>query len=327
MKLTVNQLKEMAADSGFDLCGVTGPEIIPEARRHFYDWLEQNFHGEMAWLERHSQRRVDPSLLLDGAKSVIMLGLNYYQPNSANPSSKGEVFGRVSRYARGKDYHKLTRRLTEELIYRIKKHLGPTSTHQFKWWVDYGPFLERAYAERAGLGYIGKNTMLINRQFGSWIFLAEILTTLELEHDDPKAVNHGRCASCRLCIDACPTGAILPDKTVDSRRCISYLTIERPNDIPDQHAERMGDKIFGCDVCQDVCPHNGRAEITGHKEFGSKYGVGEFLSTRQVLRLADREGFLKLTAGTPLTRPRLEGLKRNALIVTENFKRKLFHQE
>ncbi|MCK4572716.1 MAG: tRNA epoxyqueuosine(34) reductase QueG [candidate division Zixibacteria bacterium] len=319
MKLTTDRIKKLATASGFDLCGVTSVEIIPEARRHFYDWLEQNYHGQMAWLERHSERRVNPSLLLDNARSVIMLGLNYYRPDTENPSTDGKIFGRVSRYARGKDYHKLIRRLTEELIYRIKKELGPTASDEFKWWVDYGPFLERAYAEKAGLGYIGKNSMLINRQFGSWIFLAEIVTTLALEPDDPKAVNHGRCASCRQCIDACPTGAILPDRTIDSRRCISYLTIERPTEIPDEFARKMGDLIFGCDICQEVCPHNGRAVVTSQKEFGPKYGVGEFLDTEQVIGMANRDEFLKLTAGTPLTRPQPEGLKRNARIVIENF--------
>lgn len=306
-------VKKMAFESGFDLCGITGPEIIPEARKRFRKWLQHNYHGEMAWLAENIDRRTDPSQLLDSARSVIMLGLNYFQPDDEKTP---EGHGRVSKYARGRDYHKVIARMTRELLKRINRAAGEGL--EYKWFVDFGPMLERAYAERAGLGFIGKNSMLINKQFGSWFFLSEIITNLELEPDDRQAVDHGSCGDCRLCIEACPTGAIVADGIVKASKCISYLTIERPSRIKKGFARQMEEKIFGCDICQEVCPLNKGAVVTKHKELLPKKGVGQFVDARKILSFTSREEFLKLTAGTPLTRPRLEGLKRNAKIVLDN---------
>lgn len=318
------RIKELAYAVGFDLCGICSPEVIPETRERYYRWLELKYHAEMGYLAKDPKRRSDPSLLLEGARSVIMLGLNYYQPNSAE-TPMGH--GRVARYARGKDYHKVVAKKTKEMIRLIGEENENKSRNEenipqqavghreFRWFVDYGPMLERAYAEKAGLGYIGRNGLLISRQFGSWIFLSEIITSLDLTVNDPKAIKHGTCGTCRKCIDACPTGAIVEDRVVDSSKCISYLTIERPSQVPDELAAKIGDRIFGCDVCQEVCPHNyQRQKMTKHEQFLSG-GVGEFVDTRKVLAMQTREDFLALTAGTPLTRTRLEGLKRNAEIV------------
>ncbi len=320
--ITSDEIKQLAQDSGFDLCAITSPEKMPHATERYRQWLEQGYHGDMAWMAKSPERRCDPSQLMDNVRSVIMLGLNYYQEN-CEQTPRGRA--RVSRYARGRDYHKVIARKIKTLIARIDARIDRDAVVQqenarrFKWWVDYGPFLERAYAEKAGMGFIGKNSMLINREFGSWFFLAEIVTSLELQPDSAPENFHGRCGKCTLCIDACPTDAIVGDGVIDSRRCISYLTIERRGEIPSDRAASMGDLLFGCDICQEVCPFNQKRTVpTSHEELLPSHGVGEFVDCEQIVALEDDEQFLKLTAGTPLTRPKLDGLKRNARVVVEN---------
>lgn len=308
-------VKKLAFICGFDMGGVTTAEILEDDKERLRLWLDKGHHGGMKWLEDSFERRTDPAKVLKDVKSIIMLGLNYYQPNS---NDVPEGMGLVSRYSRGKDYHKVIARKTKHLISKLKENMGSNTSHEFYWYVDYGPMLERAYAAKAGLGFIGKNSMLINRTFGSWFFLSEILTTVELEPDEPYSGNHGRCGKCTLCVDACPTNAIIPGRTIDSNKCISYLTIEHSGEIDKDLSKRMGNMIFGCDICQEICPHNSRAVITRHKEFLPDKGVGEFIDIDDILDMKSNEEFLKLTAGTPLTRPKLFGLQRNAGIVSQN---------
>ncbi len=311
-------IKRLSREVGFDICGIVAPQLLPDDGERLRLWLEKGYHGEMEYLGRDLERRSDPKLLMPEVRSIIVLGLNYFQENTEDPPPEGH--GRVSRYARGRDYHKIIEKLSKQLIGRIAE-VGQQNEESFRWFVDYGPILERAYAERAGLGFIGKNSMLINRKYGSWLFLAEILTSLELEPDDPDSIDHGSCAECSLCIDSCPTGAIVAEKTIDSSKCLSYLAIERPGEIKDESARQMGRNVFGCDICQEVCPLNRQAIVTGHKDLLPESGVGEFVNARAIVEMRTREQFLELTAGTPLTRPKLEGLRRNAEIALENEQR------
>lgn len=315
--MTSGDIKSMAFAVGFDLCGIASPDVIPRAKRAYLRWLERGFNADMDWLAKDPERRTEPQRVMPSIRSIIMLGLNYYQPNSDRIP---DGHGRVSRYARGRDYHKVLEGKTKQLIRTIEKALVGAQA-EFRAFVDYGPMLERAYAEKAGLGFAGKNAMLINRDFGSWILLGEIITSLELEPDDTSAVDHGSCGDCTACIDACPTGAIVADRAVKASKCLSYLTIERPRRIPTGFARQMASNIFGCDICQEVCPLNKDAVPNRHEDFQPERGVGEFVDARAIVRMTSRDEFLKLTAGTPLTRPKLEGLQRNAEIVLANQRR------
>jgi len=318
-----DEIKQLARDCGFDLCGIAEVRPLPEAERRYRAWLEQGFQADMTWMCKYADRRADASRLADGLSSIIMLGVNYYQPNS-NAIPPGH--GRISRYARGRDYHKVLEGMIRRLVAKIEKVIDRNAIQQqrpiFKSWVDYGPLLERPYAEKAGLGYIGKSGLLINRELGSWFFLAEIVTSLVLEPDRIWSGEHGRCGSCRRCIDACPTRAITEDKTIDARRCLSYLTIEHRGEIPEEFTRAMGNQIVGCDICQEVCPHNQRRQrLSEHKELTEAAGVGEFVDCDRILAMKDDQSFLDLTAGTALTRPKRAGLQRNARIVLANTER------
>jgi epoxyqueuosine reductase len=225
------------------------------------EWLRRGLHGTMTWMECDPARRADPGSILPGCRSVISVGMNYYTNYQAD---ERPGFGRIARYAWGRDYHTVLGERLETLTARIKV-LAPAA--RTLWYVDTGPVMEKAWAQQAGLGWIGKHSNLVSERYGSWLLLGEILTTLELNADEPGA---DLCGSCTLCIRACPTGAITEPYVVDARRCISYLTIElhHPGDeIPEDLAPKLGNRIFGCDDCLDVCPYNLQASATSESAF------------------------------------------------------------
>lgn len=262
----------------------------------------------MDYLEDY-QKRVHPEQLLPGAKSVIVIAVNYYRPVDGVPAGHGQI----ARYAYGRDYHKVLKNLLKQLEIFILKNSPEAKT---KICVDSSPLLEKNYAVRAGLGFIGKNTTLITPEFGSFVLLGEIICDLELEYDTEKT---GTCGTCTRCLDACPTKAILGPGELDARRCISYLTIETSGPIPDEFHAAMGDRIFGCDICQEVCPYNKvNAKPVSLKAFKEVKIAGQTLSLDEILAIETDEQFLQKFAGSPLMRAKRKGLQRNARIAVKN---------
>jgi len=328
-----HRIKAKAHDLGFDLAGITIPEPPPHAR--FYaDWVQAGYHGEMAYLAtaRALECRQDPRAILPECRSIVVVGVNYYwtsppapapPPSPAGTGGRGEIRGRVARYAWGADYHEVIPRKLEELARFVEAAAGRPVRH--KVYTDTGPVLERDLAQRAGLGWIGKNTNLINPRIGSWVLLGELLLDLELEADP--AFEADRCGSCTRCIEACPTDAILDGRVLDASRCISYHTIELKGDIPQEFHSAIGDWIFGCDICQEVCPWNvrfaeaaARATAKGARaELAPRPGQ-DSLGLGEVEKLTDAE-FKERFGDTSLARPKRRGLERNAAIVRGNFSR------
>lgn len=329
-------VKSLALSSGFDLVGIAKAEVIPEAQEHYFQWLKNGYHADMQWMEKDPERRSDPQKVVEGAKSIIMLAINYYQEDPQFP----EGSGRIARYARGKDYHKYLEKMLKNFTQKLKEQVSVTD--EYRYYVDYGPFLERAYAEMAGIGFIGRNKLLITREFGSYVFLSEVITTLELTPDKPQP---RLCGTCRACIDACPTKAIveemansewkitnknpltnlpsaisnqpLPHTSIDSRRCLPFHTIESKREtIPDEIASKMGDRIFGCDICQEVCPHNiVNAKPTKHNVFTENSTA--FVSASSLMKMTEEE-FKEKYAGTAIMRTGLKGMQRNSQAMQSN---------
>ncbi len=294
-------VKALARELGFDLVAV-GPAGPPEHGPAFRRWLEAGHAGTMGYLERRMDDRLDPARVLPGARSVVCVALNYYQGEPPDPSWRP-----VARYAWGRDYHDVIGPRLERLAELLAQAGGARS----RGYVDTGPVLERDLAARAGLGWIGKNTMLLHPRLGSWFFIGVLLTTAELTHDQPLA---DRCGSCRACLDACPTGAFVAPYVLDARRCVSYLTIEHRGDIdPGLHAGMAGWQ-FGCDICQDVCPWNRKALISEDAVFGPS---APYPGAAAVSGMDD-ETLRHRFAGSPLLRAKPSGLRRNARIYLEN---------
>lgn len=307
-------LKAEALRLGFDLAAVA-PAVAPIGFHPFLDWLERGHAGDMEYLPRRAAAYGHPRNVLDGVRSLVMLGLNYN--TGAGRSAHGDeapapAAARVARYALGpSDYHELIRHRLGELVRFIEERQPGSRTRGV---VDTAPLLERDFARLAGLGWFGKNTMLINKRLGSWFFLAALLTDLELEYDAPHESAH--CGTCTRCLDACPTGAFPAPYVLDARKCISYLTIEQRGTIPAELREGIGEWLFGCDICQEVCPWNRKAPVTGDPALAPRADLSS-VDAVNLLTLPEHE-FRARFRGTPLLRPKRAGLLRNAAIVLGN---------
>jgi epoxyqueuosine reductase len=316
--LTAGAIRELARQCGFELAGVAPAEALPE-RAWYHEWVASGFAGGMRYLaDYRAVARNDPRNLLASARSIICVGKLYNTPWPYSTQFDAGERAWISRYAWGEDYHGVVRRGLERLDALLRQRAG--AEFQSMICVDTAPLLERSYARMAGLGWIGKNTCLINQTGGSWFFLGELLLSLAIQPDAPPP---NRCGSCRRCIDACPTAAIVPAGpgfAVDSRRCISYFTIELRGTIPVQHRTEMGGHVFGCDICQDVCPWNRRAPVTGDPAFAPR----AFAPPLEKLAAVTGDGFRWLYRGTPITRARYAGFLRNVTIAMGNRKLEQF---
>jgi epoxyqueuosine reductase len=320
------QVVALARELGFDLCRFA-PAETPRHAAEFRDWLDRGDAGEMNYLARNSERRCDPREILPDAKTVIVLALNYFQgahktdPVEAGVSRAGvatkkiaagtgvtTATGRIARYARGDDYHKLIERKLAVIDQFLRRRDG-----RQKCYVDTGPMLERDHAAAAGIGWHGKSTMLLNRELGTWFFLAEILTTLEFAPDTAKK---NYCGRCTRCIDACPTGALTAPHQMDARRCISYLTIELKGPIPTELRPLIGDRIYGCDDCLDACPWNRFAKVSREIAFAIRPKVAA-MNLRDYLSLDDNK-FRRLFRNSPIKRTKRRGLLRNVCVALGN---------
>lgn len=308
MSETTARVKAIARGAGFDLVGVT-PAMQPNHWDAYVAWLGLGHAGEMRYLERNLDRRADPMVILPGAKSVLCVGLFYKPANTPEGSVPGT--GQISCYALGRDYHDVMTPRLRAVLEQIEKTWPGTKG---KVYVDTGPVLERDYAAAAGLGWFGKHTNLIHKRSGSYFFLGEILLTLDLE-PDPPATDH--CGTCVRCIEACPTDAIVEPYALDSRKCISYLTIELKGAIPHDLRSGVGDWIYGCDVCQDVCPWNEKHGRTTEDEELQPISGRARTSLRDILRM-DQAGFSATFRDSPIKRTKRRGLLRNAATALGN---------
>lgn len=293
-------IKRLATTLGFDYCGIAKALYLNEDARRLERWLQQGLHGSMQYMENHFDLRVDPARLVPGAKSVITLLLNYYPDQQQQPEAP-----RISKYAYGNDYHEIIKGKLKQLLHEVRSSIGEVNGRGF---VDSAPVLERAWALRSGLGWIGRNGNLITRHQGSFFFIATLIIDLELEYDDPYAKDY--CGTCRKCIDACPTEAIGEDKTIDGSKCISHFTIELKEAlIPDQMKGRFDNWMFGCDTCQDVCPWNRFSKPSKEAGFTPLQEILNF-SVKDWEELTE-ESFKKIFRQSPLKRSKYTGIKRN----------------
>jgi epoxyqueuosine reductase len=291
-------IKAEAKRLGFLSCGISKAAFLEEEAPRLESWLNKNYHGEMKYMENHFDKRLNPTLLVDDAKSVISLLLNYYPSETQSSDSY-----KISKYAYGEDYHFVIKEKLKELLQTIQTEIGEVSGRAF---VDSAPVLDKAWAAKSGLGWIGKNSNLLTQQVGSFYFIAELVVDLDLEYD---YATTDHCGTCTACIDACPTEAIVSPYVVDGSKCISYFTIELKENIPQEMKGKMDDWIFGCDVCQDVCPWNRFSKSHNEPLFNPN---PELLSmTKKNWEEITEETFKKVFKNSAVKRTKLDGLKRN----------------
>ena len=303
------QIKQKAIELGFHKIGIVPAVPLIDEGARLKNWLGKGFHGEMAWLGREPDKRSDPRMLFPEAKSVIVVAVNYY---TKHKHEKDTEKGKLSRYAWGDDYHDVVREKLKELFAWIKSD-NPNANGKIC--VDTAPMMDKAWAARAGLGWLGKHTNLITTDLGSWVFIGEILLSLELEYDSQIVEDH--CGTCTACIDACPTNAIVEPYVVDSRKCISYATIElRDDTLPSDVASNMEGWLYGCDICQDVCPWNRFETPTDESRFEPRGGETS-IDLDEVLSLTP-ETYAERFRRTAIKRAKLPGLKRNASALKSN---------
>ena len=293
------RIKEKAEALGFISCGIAKADFLEEEAPRLESWLKNNYHGEMQYMENHFDMRLDPRLLVEGAKSVISLAYNYYQDLNRNADSY-----KVAMYAQGEDYHFVVKEKVRELLDFIQDEIGEVSGRAL---TDSAPILEHAWAKKAGIGWVGKNSLTLSKQKGSFFFLSELIIDLDLSYDSPTETDH--CGNCTKCIDACPTEAILPNKTVNGSQCISYFTIELKDQIPTEMKGKFDDWIFGCDACQEVCPWNRFSLPTKEERFIGNEKINSF--SKKDWEEITEDVFREIFKKSPVKRTKFDGLKRN----------------
>ena len=315
MKLTNQIVIEKAKQLGFDLIGFAPADLLEKETDRLQDWLDSGYQATMQYMERNFEKRLDVKSILPDAKSVISLAINYY---INEVYEEGEGFGKASRYAWGKDYHLIVWEKLELLEEELKL-MEPG--FECKTYVDTGPVMDKAWAARAGIGWLGKHSNIITRDLGSWVFLATIITNHEFMYDKPMV---DFCGTCTACIDACPTNAIVNEYVVDANRCISFLTIENKGEISNEFKGKFNNWIFGCDICQDVCPWNKKFSTTS-TESGFKPTGNKEISLNEIREMTYDE-FKKRFEESPIKRTKLSGLKRNAEFISTDHMSSINHE-
>ncbi len=305
-EIYTNIIKAKAKKFGFQNCGISTAAFLEEDAKPFENWLNNNYHGEMSYMANHFDKRLDPRLLVEGSKSVISLSYNYFPEEDLAKLNHLKI----SKYAYGQDYHEIIKEILREMVLELQEEIGEFECRVF---TDSAPILERSWAKNSGIGWVGKNANLITKQSGSFYFLAEIISDLELKEDH---ITTDHCGSCRKCIDACPTDAIVSERIIDGSKCISYATIELKNEIPDHFKGKMEDWMFGCDICQDVCPWNRFSKPHQQEKFKPNSALKN-LEKSDWTELS-QEVFSEIFKKSPIKRTKFAGLQRNIEFITDS---------